>query len=191
MKTMIYTQSILTQKFLEPILITARKNLLSDGYLAQVAFVRDRSGRVIAVLLEMPKDPFEKRAYLAAWGSRLRRAGVVITEAVLLAEGWFVDGRKAPAPLSLPPSQHPARQEAITMVGRNAAGTRTTSVVQVFSRDRDNQPVWGQVAIASYNQLVKPGERMESLLDCLFMEPKGGDQHGTGQTLQSEKELEA
>jgi hypothetical protein len=85
-----------------------------------------------------------------------------------VTESWFVDARTAPAAAPTRPSQHPNRQEAITLNGRHAGGDRYTSVVQPLTRDEHHQPVWQEILLAEYNQPVTPGNHPVGVLDELF-----------------------
>lgn len=66
------------------------------------------------------------------------------------------------------PRQHPQRQKAIVIVGRDASGERVSSVVQTFTRRGEDHPVWEELAMASYNPTPETGLLTASLLDRLF-----------------------
>ncbi len=161
-------QSILDSEFLVRLFVVAKCNLEKDGRLYPVLFVVSRDGRLGTMLLHFPKDSSEKRAYMSKLGEHLRKEAGEIMEAVMLVEGWFVDARTAPSALKYPPSQHPAREEALTLFGRNARGTRSSSVVQLFSRGEGNRPVWGRIVNEAYNEPTSSDHWADSLLDCLF-----------------------
>jgi hypothetical protein len=163
-------ESILSQEFVEMVLATAKENLKKDGSLAPVLFLRFRGGaHAIAQLLSLPSTTEEKEAYFATLGRGLQQAGHVLDEAVFVSESWYVAAEKGERlKLDVAPSQHPKRKEAITIVGRNAARTHFTMVVQTFGRDRRNQPVFGPLDIAEYNVSADKGPYPTGLLDHLF-----------------------
>lgn len=70
--------------------------------------------------------------------------------------------------LDVPPSQHPSRKEGISIVGRNSRETRFTQVLQPFSRDVDNQPIFGPLKEAKYNVPGDEEPRPSGLMDRLF-----------------------
>lgn len=155
--------SIVTQEHFEGIVRIAKENLIKDGSLVPVLFVRLDSGTMEVGALDLPHSADERRAYLFGVGRTLREKGKVIDEAVLVMEGWFVEADKAVSPLSVPPSQHPQRQEAIVVIGRDAKKTRLISLIQPFGRNDQHEPIWGQVKVID-------GMRAVGLLDALFAE---------------------
>ena len=165
---MMQTKSILTHTFVKSALQTAKLFLEGNGDLAPLLFVDYASGKGDRIRMVMPDTYEQKRDAFTALGEHLRNTDGPISEALLIMEGWFVSGKDAPDVTAMRPSQHPKRQEAIVLVGRNAANSRQTSVVQPFTRNGDNRPEWDKHPIASYNQPVQPGYRAEGLLDYLF-----------------------
>jgi hypothetical protein len=121
------------------------------------------------MLMDVPNTTEQRQAYFAKIGTRFRRLGQPIQAAVSLAESWVVLAQQAPAALRIPPSQHPSRQEALVVIGRNADNTRTTQVIQPFTRNATSKPVWSAPAIAVYNESVAKGHSAQSLLDELFL----------------------
>ena len=160
--------SILDKAFIDQILSTAKHNLERDGRLYPVLFVKFGEGAIVPCSIELPATTEEKRAYLASVGWSMRCEGKVVREALLLAEGWFVKVRTGTIDLMMRPSQHPLRREAITIMGRDASGTHTSTVVQAFGRDSVDKPVWTEPVVASYNEPVGLGYQPVGLLDCLF-----------------------
>lgn len=166
-----HVESILEKKFVEVILQQARENLQKDGSLVPVLFLNLQDGQqALATLTQLPGTPEEKQLYFAEIGSTIRQGGQNIDEAVFLSESWYVDMQKG-GNLALPPRQHPQRQEAIMLVGRNADRSRFTMVVQPFGRDRRNRPVFGKIELASYNQAADREAPPVGLLDYLFPGP--------------------
>jgi hypothetical protein len=161
--------SILAREFVDRILWGAQENLSKDGALAPVLFVRFQSREGAIAPLSLPATTEEKEAYFAALGLSFRQTGRTIREALFLSETWYVAAEEgSPLNLDIAPSQHPSRQEAITLVGRNAERTRHTMLVQTFSRDRHNRPVMGQIEVAEYNATTEKGSGPVGLLDYLF-----------------------
>jgi hypothetical protein len=161
--------SLLAKGVLEPMLNTARKNLARDGFLMPVLFVAVPDSRHGIVPLALPQTAEQKQRYFAHLGFLFRRSGQTVSAAAMLSESWFVNPQTAPAALKLMPSQHPCRQEAVVLIGRNAGNTRSTHVVQPFARDRHNRPVWGKDLIAVYNEPVQTAGKSLGLLDYLFL----------------------
>lgn len=162
------TQSILEQAFIDSILSTARMNVERDEHLDPVLFLHLGGQKVEILPLVYPQSSQAKQAYFAQLGAHLYTAGKLIEEAVFLAETWIVLATKAPAAFAVQPSQHPSRQEAIVVVGRDAFNARQTFVVQPFTRAAKHKPVWESLAMASYNAPVTKGIRAVGLLDYLF-----------------------
>lgn len=162
------TKSILQEGFIHSILETARPSLEKDGSLAPVLFVDTGAPEVGVGLLSLANTLEEREAEFLRIGAQFRARQETIHEAVFLSEGWVVRPQEAPGGLRLPPSQHPCRQEAIVIVGRNAKATCHTCVVQPFNRNAANQPVWRELSLATYNEPVEKGKRAVGLLDYLF-----------------------
>jgi hypothetical protein len=176
--------SILGKEFIEVMLATARKNLETDGYLCPVLFLRFEGGERAIYPLELARSSAEKRAYFAALGAALHRAGKAVQEAVFLSESWFLEVQKTVSALDIQPSRHPQRREAILVMGRDADGERVSSVVQPFSHQGHGQPIWGELALATYNTAAGTGFRQVGLLDDLFAanQRKEVRKDGTSQT---------
>jgi hypothetical protein len=160
--------SILKREFIEMVLATAKKNLEKDGWLQPVLFLQFTGGQRAVCPLGLPKVSDAKQAYFAALGASLHQAGKAIHEAAFLSESWFVEAQKAVSALDFAPSRHPQRQEAIVVIGRDAGRQRVSSVVQPFTRQAENRPVWGELVIATYNNAVETGWHPVGLLHYLF-----------------------
>lgn len=78
-----------------------------------------------------------------------------------------LDG-KAPDAHKFMPREHPLRQEAIMLVGRNAEETRQTQIVQTVKRDKKNEPVWGSYIVETYNEPMTENNKVGGLIDALF-----------------------
>lgn len=161
--------SILEKVVLEPILLTARQNFVRDGFLIPILLLQLETLPPKLVPLNLPSTSEQKQRYFTQIGAQLDRAGQVLQAAVMLFESWYVNAQAAPAATRFLPSQHPCRQEAIILMGRNAEHSRVTLLIQPFVRNRDNQPVWGSPPFADYNESVKKASKSSGLLDYLFL----------------------
>ena len=161
---------MLSREFVESVLAAAKENLRKDGSLVPVLFLCFKDGaHVITPLFSLPPATEDKEAYFSALGREIQRAGHILTEAIFVSESWYVAAEKGEQlNLDVPPSLHPKRKEAITIVGRDAARARFSMVVQPFGRDKESRPVFGPVEIAQYNSSAKSGLNPKGLLDHLF-----------------------
>lgn len=151
------------------LLAIAQRKLEQADMLAPVLLLHYASGRRDQLDLSLPDTYEQKKHFFTRIGEHIRETRGVFTEAVLLMESWFVNAQEASGALHMQPSRHPSRQEAIVLVGRNTDNSRQSCVVQPFTRDASNKPVWsGASPIAQYNQPVSTGNRAEGLLDFLF-----------------------
>lgn len=162
------TLSLLSRAVGESFLQTARQHLEKHGSLVSVLFITFAGGKRIEIPLRLPTTTADKEAYFVSIGIAMASLNEVIAEAILLSEGWVVKAQQAPAALKLPPSQHPSRQEVITLIGRNAAGTRHTCAVQPFQRQPSGQFIWEALTFALYDEPAEHGGRAVGLLDYLF-----------------------
>ena len=160
-----HTHSMLAQETFEQFLAIARKLLAADGHLHPALFLRFHGGEQVVTPVTFPETPEQRAGYMATLGRMLHLSGKEVDEAVLVMESWFV---KAPTKPFVPPSQHPDRKEAIVAMGRNAANTHYTNVVQPFRREPNGDMVFEPAAVADYNQPVTKGTGPVGLLDYLF-----------------------
>ncbi len=157
------------KSFAEGLLQQARLNLLRDGSLAPVLFVQFQEGEKGVLPLELPENADEKPGYFATLAVVFMGAGKQLNEALMLSETWYVSKEEdVNLSVDIRPSEHPQRKEAISLMGRNAAATRFTFVVQPFGRDLQQRPVMEQIAIAEYNIGQTTGITAVGLLDYLF-----------------------
>lgn len=168
------SESILGKEFVDIVLGAAKVNLEKDGELVPALFLRLDSGEQLVVALgDFPATSDEKRVYLSVVGMALSDTGRRINEAIFVCEAWYVSVKKEErADLKLPPSQHPKRQEAIVVMGRNRERTRLTHVLQPFQRDAQNRPVFDEVAMAAYNIPAEQTPQAFGLVDYLFPPPQ-------------------
>lgn len=101
-------------------------------------------------------------------GAQLREQGRGPKEAVLFSESWYVNAQQESAAMQMPPSEHPGRQEAIVVVGRSADNRRFTMVIQPFTWDKANHPIWLPIPLAQYDEEHTGTSRAYGILDCLF-----------------------
>lgn len=165
---MMQQPSILTQAVIEPLLKTARQNLVRDGFLIPLLLVDLAAVAPVIVPLDLPTTSEQKQRYFRQLGVQLGRGGHSLQAAVMLSESWFVNAQQAPAVSRFSPSRHPCRQEAIVIMGRNADNTRVTQVITPFVRAENKQLVWGTSPIAVYDEPVKAAGKPIGLLDYLF-----------------------
>jgi hypothetical protein len=138
-------QSILDSRSIEEILRMAKKNLECDGHVAPVLFLQLQTGKQLMTPLHFPEITEERRRYLTGLGFALLRDGKILAEAVMVLETWFVRTKGNLAPLTMAPSQHPQRKEAVVLIGRNATKSRSVIVMQPFSRGSKGEPIWEKV----------------------------------------------
>jgi hypothetical protein len=157
---------ILGRAMLLDLLKDARKTLEEDSTLQPILFIELSIGKGIICPLVMPDNSAGKYRMFQVIGNHVREQKGAIKAAVLLTETWIVMAKEAPDATKYMPSQHPCRQEAIVLVGRNADKTRSAIVIQTFTRDEHNSPVWSepQVIISDSPQDLAA----EGLLDALF-----------------------
>jgi hypothetical protein len=154
-------KSILTKEEFEALLTQIRQNMV-DKNLGPVLLMHTVDGQRLACnLTKLPGTPEEKRQHLLAAGASLRQDGVMVKEAILICEAWFVKADKSSAVDTLP-SEHPERQEAVVLVGRNAESTHSTCAIQPFTRNENGKPVWQEVTLHTDN------EAGSGLLDWFF-----------------------
>lgn len=165
------SQSILLSKeFIDAVLNNMRGNLERDGYIHPMLLIYPfalSDVDVTMVPLKLPDDSQKQAQYFKSIGHRLLRTGCIPTEAIFLSESWYVNNQTAPAARRMLPHEHPTRQEAIIIAGRNAYNTRSSSVVQPFTRDKNNRPVWQKLSVAVYDE-PSSGSTTVQVLDYFF-----------------------
>ncbi|MCC6168712.1 MAG: hypothetical protein IT329_15935 [Caldilineaceae bacterium] len=166
--TKMTTTSILVKREIDRILQIARRCFDERCAMQTTLFVHVSGNERIAMPLVLPETYDKKALMFFALGHQLHERGLTPNEAVLLSESWFVGVQSAPAALKIPPSQHPSRQEAIVAIGRSADGSRYSQVVQPFTRDTENRPVWQPIPIAMYDEKRTGQDGPTGILDYLF-----------------------
>lgn len=164
------TKSILALENVELILAAAKDNLKRDKFLQPILFMHLTTGERLMAPVELSGTTTEKVRYLNRIGFSLWQQGKAVAEAILLAEGWFVALKEPTTAYIVPPSQHPERREAIVLIGRNADRTKLTSVVQPFSRDEDDEPIWQTPEMTAFDTPPSEAMQLVGLLDYLFVQ---------------------
>jgi len=90
----------------------------------------------------------------------------------MLMDSWYVAGEDMAEGLPTLPSRHPDRQQAILAVGRNANNSHMSLVLQPYQPDEAKGWIWPKPVITHYDQPVDAANRVEGLLDDLFI-PQG------------------
>ena len=149
------------------ILQEGRKNLEQAGSLQPVLIIELSNGKGFISFLEMPDDTATKYRMFQTIGKKIHAEQGTIKDAVLLTESWIVEAMNAPDATKYMPSQHPCRKEAIVLVGRNVDQTRSAIVIQTFTKDEHNAPVWSEPQVSIRKSNTK-GMVAKGLLDALF-----------------------
>lgn len=160
-------RSLLNKEQLLTFLQLARLRLEQNGSLTTILMTSLHTGEVLVDGVQLPDDFVQKCLLLKSIGRKIREEHGGIREAVLVAETWYIDAHGAPNATRYRPSQHPCRQEAITIMGRGEDKGRTAIVIQTFTRDEHNAPVW----LEPHINVVAPGEEgmaARGILDYLF-----------------------
>lgn len=136
-----------------------------NGLLAQACQNKERDQRVMPMLFlangtknlrilplpDLAADADARRAQMYAIGRQFPDT----TEAVFICESWIS------APSRVAPSEHPGRQEAVIITGRNRDNTKSVFAKQVFITE-DTRIIWQEPDIT-----IKPGSA-EGLVDLIF-----------------------
>lgn len=162
--------SLLAKPAIDMVLQSAKENIARDGNLEPVLFMRTGDGNTMILPLLLPDDFEQKVNHFLKLGRQLHEQHLAPNEAVFVSESWFVNVQETPAATRFRPREHPARQEAIVAIGRSADNRRFTQVVQPFTRDKANRPVWLSMPVAVYNQARSAQDGPVGLLDYLFAE---------------------
>lgn len=148
------------------LLTGARKNIEEAGSLHPMLLLEMEAERFM-IPIEMADDSREKYQMFHALGEKMRLKYGLIQNAAVITESWIVMAKEAPDATKYMPSQHPCRQEAIVLIGRNADKTQSAIVIQTFTRNEHNAPVWSEPQV-SISDSSTNGMVAEGLLDALF-----------------------
>ena len=100
----------LEKPFVDDMLRQARLNLLKDGSLAPVLFVKFQTGEKGVLPLDLAENEEHKPEYLAAVGMTFVAVGKQLEEALMLAESWYVSSDDTALNFDLRPREHPQRR---------------------------------------------------------------------------------
>lgn len=160
-------ESILSKNEMSAILDAARFTKETGQQIVPALLILTADGvRNALYLADMPDDGDKKAAYFRYIGEQLRSHNAEVAEAVFISEAWALtglDGRTG-----IMPSLHPKRIEAIVIVGRNAANTRMSCVIQPFAQNKQGKPEWRKTPLAAYDEPVSEQTHLVGLLDHLF-----------------------
>lgn len=160
------TSTLLQKETICSLLEKAKRNLVADGRIRSVLLLQLENASGFEILLDLPQTVENKQRYFTAIGQQVRQSGGSIQAAVMIGEIWFVEGAKAPDGLKVAPSQHPARREAISILGRDDEA-HCSFVLQPFTRS-NGQIVWEPITCEQYVQSRDKGFGAKGLLDWLF-----------------------
>lgn len=163
-------RSILVKPEIDKLMQIAKQCAEHGHPFQQVLILHVAGDQLLYMPLTLQGDAEAKASQLLILGRQLYERGLTPSEAVLLCESWFVNMQEAPAAMEFAPSEHPARQEAIVAIGRSADNRRYSQVLQPFTRDKDNRPVWQPIPMAMYDEERESGDGPTGILDFLFEE---------------------
>ncbi len=158
---------LLEKEALLGLLINGRTAIEKFGTLQPMLFSELSNGERIMCPLRLPDESSEQYQKFNTLGKQIRSQCGSIETAVAMLEIWIVYGNEAPDIKKYRPSQHPCRREAIVLVGRNADKTRLVIVIQTFTRDEHNAPVWSKPKTV-ISDSGDGGMVAEGLIDALF-----------------------
>lgn len=122
-------RSLLTQSHVNALLAQACQNKENDQQLMPVVFLANGTKDLrILPLPDLAADADDRRAQFYAIGKKYPDT----TEAVFICETWFVNALKTADAFKVMPSEHPGRQEAVVLSGRNRSSTNSLCILQGF-----------------------------------------------------------
>lgn len=158
--------SLLTREYAQSILQIEKEFLVKGQSCVPKMLIMLHSGKMgILSIPEMGSDSSEKRLVFNMLGQKLRAEKGSIKEAILIAESWTVKA-SAPGFSKFAPSKHPAREEAIVIVGRNEDKSCSLTIIQPFGRDKKEKPIWQEPIISVSGE---GGYSHEGILDDFFI----------------------
>lgn len=161
-------RSILAKEEIDKIMQVARECAEKDQCVQQLLLLQVAGGRFLHMPLNLEGNADAKSVQLFTIGASLHAQGLTPSAALMVSESWFVMPLEAPAAMQFAPSKHPARQEAIIIVGRSADNTRYSQVIQPFTRDKRNRPIWQPLMLENYDEPRTPHDGPTGILDFLF-----------------------
>ena len=144
--------SLLTQSRVNDLLAQACQNKEHDQQLMPIVFLANGTTDLkILPLPDLAADALERRAQFYALGRKFADT----TEAVFICESWIAPHQ------GVAPSEHPGREEAIVLVGRNRDNTNSVFAKQVFTTDGK------RISWQAPDITIKPGIA-EGIVDLIF-----------------------
>ena len=143
--------SLLTRPMIVDVLATACQQKEQLQQVLPGVLTLDTHGQKTFIALPDLADALTKRVQMYGIGRKFPD----ITEAVFIAESWI-----APS-LGVAPSEHPGREEAIVLVGRNRDNTNGVFAKQVFTTDGK------RISWQAPDITIKPGIA-EGIVDLIF-----------------------
>ena len=159
-------KSLLCEAIAKSVMAVARRNLEEDGYLMSVLFIRITQEEAFSIPLtdfHRLRQVEARQAAMISIGKQLRDKGYTIAEAAMVLHGRTIKKQEL-----VHPRQHLFRQDALLYIGRNASNTFATTVLQPFTRDANDRPIWAEISEPQYNVATEPSTRPTGLLDYLF-----------------------
>lgn len=127
-------RSLLNQSEVNLLLAGARQYKEANQQVMPVVLLADNRQRVrIVPLPDLAGDADARREQLRALGKQYPETA----EALFIGESWFVAVKETADALKVAPSQHPSRQEAVFLWGRNRANSKRVSVLQPFTHTQE------------------------------------------------------
>ena len=156
----------LSNEILLVMLENRKKTLEEKGVLRPLLFIELSNGERFSTPAMMPGNS-EKYRVFQALGKEIRLQKGTIKDVVLTCKTWIDNAQEGPDAIDPMPSQHACLDEAIVLMGRNADQTRSAIVIQKFTRDEHNAPVWSAPQITMVDSSAK-GRIAPGFLDALF-----------------------
>jgi len=121
--------SLLSRSMVKDLLAQACQNKENDQQVVPMVFLANnaRNLRVIP-LPDLAANVDVKRNQFTTLGKQFPDT----TEAVFICETWFVRADTTVDAFKVMPSEHPCRQEAIILAGRNRSNTQCVGIVKPF-----------------------------------------------------------
>lgn len=151
-------RSIVTRTMINDLLTTARQQKEKYQELMPVLLSTNNMGKgSMLPLPDLAADAEARRNQFLVLGKLFPD----IVEAVFVCETWFVAADTTVDAFKVMPSQHPSRQEAIMITGRNRSNTKCVLALQPFSKNGKD------ISWQSPQVFTKPG-CAQGPIDLLF-----------------------
>ena len=161
-------ETFLHEECIKEFIKTAKEEFNPEGVCPPQLYVMFDSGEgIYTYLTNMPLDPDARYKRMCAFGLKLRSEYGSIREALYIAETWTTNA-KVPGFNKIRPSQHPAREETIVIIGRNHDKSCSAVAIQPFSRDKKGAPIWKTPTISISRE--QGDLTFEGILDALFID---------------------